>query len=138
MDQGITAAMVAVEPSTGAVRALVGGPGFDHYQYDIATQAPGRQTGSSFKTFTLLTAARLILEDKTAKLQGWAIVDNTVGQDWENVQLSLVAGRLAGSQPSSVGSIEGLVATSESSRAVKIRVPTGSKSSSVSRASFRE
>ena len=25
-------------------------------------------------------------------LQGWASVDNTVGQDWENVQLSLVAG----------------------------------------------
>jgi hypothetical protein len=25
-------------------------------------------------------------------LQGWAIVDNTVGQDWRNVQLSLVAG----------------------------------------------
>jgi hypothetical protein len=25
-------------------------------------------------------------------LQGWAIVDNTVGQDWTNVQLSLVAG----------------------------------------------
>jgi hypothetical protein len=25
-------------------------------------------------------------------LQGWAVVDNTVGQDWENVELSLVAG----------------------------------------------
>ncbi len=25
-------------------------------------------------------------------LQGWAVVDNTVGEDWENVQLSLVAG----------------------------------------------
>lgn len=25
-------------------------------------------------------------------LQGWAIVDNTVGEDWNNVQLSLVAG----------------------------------------------
>lgn len=25
-------------------------------------------------------------------LQGWAIVDNTIGQDWENVELSLVAG----------------------------------------------
>jgi hypothetical protein len=25
-------------------------------------------------------------------LQGWAIVDNTLGEDWENVQLSLVAG----------------------------------------------
>ncbi|HLK19637.1 MAG TPA: carboxypeptidase regulatory-like domain-containing protein [Bryobacteraceae bacterium] len=25
-------------------------------------------------------------------LQGWAIVDNTTGQDWQNIQLSLVAG----------------------------------------------
>jgi len=25
-------------------------------------------------------------------LQGWAIVDNTVGEDWNNVELSLVAG----------------------------------------------
>ncbi|MGO9231765.1 MAG: carboxypeptidase regulatory-like domain-containing protein, partial [Bryobacteraceae bacterium] len=38
---------------------------------------------------------RIVLDDKSGKdplLQGWAIVDNTVGQDWENVQLSLVAG----------------------------------------------
>jgi hypothetical protein len=27
-----------------------------------------------------------------AILQGWAVVDNTVGEDWDNVQLSLVAG----------------------------------------------
>src|SRR5215469_9850697 len=27
-----------------------------------------------------------------AVLQGWAVVDNTVGADWENVQLTLVAG----------------------------------------------
>ena len=27
-----------------------------------------------------------------AILQGWAVVDNTVGSDWDNVQLSLVAG----------------------------------------------
>jgi len=27
-----------------------------------------------------------------ATVQGWAVVDNTVGSDWENVQLSLVAG----------------------------------------------
>jgi hypothetical protein len=27
-----------------------------------------------------------------ATLQGWAVVDNTVGVDWDNVQLSLVAG----------------------------------------------
>lgn len=38
---------------------------------------------------------RVVLNPKQGKsplLQGWAIVDNTVGQDWENVQLSLVAG----------------------------------------------
>ena len=30
--------------------------------------------------------------DGTATMQGWAVVDNTVGADWENVQLALVAG----------------------------------------------
>jgi len=47
-----TAAMAAVEPRTGAVRVLVGGPGFDRYKYDLATQGT-RQPGSSFKTFVL-------------------------------------------------------------------------------------
>ena len=54
--KGITTAMVSVESSTGAVRALVGGPGFKDYKYDIATHEPGRQTGSTFKTFVILTA----------------------------------------------------------------------------------
>ena len=39
---------------------------------------------------------RLVLpsatETRRPLLQGWAIVDNTVGEDWDNVQLSLVAG----------------------------------------------
>jgi hypothetical protein len=38
---------------------------------------------------------RLVIGSKAGQnplLQGWAIVDNTVGQDWEDVQLSLVAG----------------------------------------------
>jgi hypothetical protein len=38
---------------------------------------------------------RLVLSSKSGKkplLQGWAIVDNTVGEDWDKVQLSLVAG----------------------------------------------
>ena len=41
------------------------------------------------------TTYRIVLNSKTGAkplLQGWAIVDNTVGQDWENVDLSLVAG----------------------------------------------
>jgi hypothetical protein len=39
---------------------------------------------------------RLVLpsatEPRKPLIQGWAIVDNTVGEDWENVELSLVAG----------------------------------------------
>lgn len=38
---------------------------------------------------------RILLPTKTDSqplLQGWAIVDNTVGEDWKDVQLSLVAG----------------------------------------------
>lgn len=36
---------------------------------------------------------RLVLTEKGKPLlQGWAIVDNTIGEDWSNVELSLVAG----------------------------------------------
>ena len=38
---------------------------------------------------------RIILSNKANEkplLQGWAIVDNTIGEDWKDVQLSLVAG----------------------------------------------
>src|SRR3984893_17819931 len=41
------------------------------------------------------TTYRLVLSTGSTKkslLQGWGIVDNTVGEDWNNVELSLVAG----------------------------------------------
>ncbi|MGA8409440.1 MAG: carboxypeptidase regulatory-like domain-containing protein [Candidatus Acidiferrales bacterium] len=41
------------------------------------------------------TTYRIVLPSKLGDeplLQGWAIVDNTVGEDWNNVELSLVAG----------------------------------------------
>lgn len=41
------------------------------------------------------TTYRIVLSSRAEKkplLQGWAIVDNTVGEDWEGVELSLVAG----------------------------------------------
>ena len=37
--------------TTGSVAGL--GPGFDRYQYNLATYLPGRQPGSSMKTFVL-------------------------------------------------------------------------------------
>jgi len=50
-----TAALVSVEAGTGAVRAMVGGPGFDNYKYNLATQGL-RQPGSSFKMIVLMAA----------------------------------------------------------------------------------
>src|SRR5690348_2413161 len=41
------------------------------------------------------TTYRIVLPSSASDeplLQGWAIVDNTVGEDWDNVELSLVAG----------------------------------------------
>lgn len=41
------------------------------------------------------TTYRIVLADDAAakpRLQGWAIIDNTVGDDWTDVELSLVAG----------------------------------------------
>ncbi|MEY2454062.1 MAG: hypothetical protein QOD92_3636 [Acidimicrobiaceae bacterium] len=51
-----TIALVSVEPSTGAVRNLVGGPGFENFQYNLATHPNGRQPGSSMKAFVLAAA----------------------------------------------------------------------------------
>src|SRR5207248_11693011 len=54
--RGFTAAVVSVEPGTGAVRALVGGPNFDTTKFNLVTDGDGRQVGSSFKMFTLMAA----------------------------------------------------------------------------------
>ena len=47
-----TAGIVTIEQSTGAVRAMVGGPGFDKYEFNLVTQNK-RNTGSAAKTFVL-------------------------------------------------------------------------------------
>lgn len=54
-DRNFVIALAAVEPGSGQVRALIGGPGFDSFEFNIATQK-GRPTGSAFKTFVLAAA----------------------------------------------------------------------------------
>ncbi len=54
-DREFTMAIAAIEPESGAVRALVGGPRFQDRKFNLATQGD-RQPGSSFKTFVLVTA----------------------------------------------------------------------------------
>ena len=48
-------ALVAFDPTTGAVRALVGGRDFDESRFNRAVQAK-RQSGSAFKPFVFATA----------------------------------------------------------------------------------
>ena len=50
-----SAALVSVDPATGAVRAMVGGSDFDQVKFNLATQAH-RQAGSSFKPFVYAEA----------------------------------------------------------------------------------
>jgi penicillin-binding protein 1A len=50
-----SAALVSVDPATGAVRAMVGGSDFDQVKFNLATQAH-RQAGSSFKPFVFAEA----------------------------------------------------------------------------------
>jgi penicillin-binding protein 1A len=60
-DPDITAALVVMDPQTGAVRAMVGGPGFEKNQFNVVTHYQsndnsGRQPGSTFKVVALTAA----------------------------------------------------------------------------------
>jgi penicillin-binding protein 1A len=65
--EGPTAALVAIENSTGDVRAMVGGRGYDESPFNLATEGE-RQPGSSFKAFDLAAA----LEDGISPYSEWA------------------------------------------------------------------
>ncbi len=64
--EGPTAALVAIENSTGKVRAMVGGRGYDESPFNLATDGE-RQPGSSFKAFDLAAA----LEDGISPDSVW-------------------------------------------------------------------
>jgi len=70
----------------------------DLRRMSIATSGTGdRQLYVSYVSEVPIwkTTYRIVLPAKETDeplLQGWAIVDNTVGEDWNNVELSLVAG----------------------------------------------
>ena len=59
-----SASLVSVEPSTGAVKAVVGGSDFEQVKFNLATQGK-RQPGSSFKTFVLAEAIRQGISPET-------------------------------------------------------------------------
>ena len=55
LPKGPEAALVSLDPRNGHVKALVGGRSYNKNKFNLATQGH-RQAGSSFKTFTLVTA----------------------------------------------------------------------------------
>ena len=59
-----SASLVSVEPSTGAVKAMVGGSDFEQVKFNLATQGK-RQPGSSFKAFVLAEAIRQGISPET-------------------------------------------------------------------------
>jgi penicillin-binding protein 1A len=64
---GPSAALVAIENSTGEVRAMVGGRSYDETPFNLATEGE-RQPGSSFKAFDLAAA----LEDGISPESVWS------------------------------------------------------------------
>ena len=93
---GPAAALVAIDPRTGAVRAMVGGSNFRESQFNLATQAE-RQPGSSFKPIVLATALRqgispvTTFESKTVDIDAgdriWHVT-NYEGEDLGRIDLS--------------------------------------------------
>ena len=65
MDDGMDAALVAIDPRNGHVKALVGGNDFYSDQWNIAVQG-GRPSGSTFKVFTLAAAIEDGMSPQTA------------------------------------------------------------------------
>ena len=68
---GIQASMVSLDTATGAVRAMVGGPGFAPGRNEVNLALRRRQTGSSIKMFVLPAAIE-------AGVMGSDVIDGTL------------------------------------------------------------
>ncbi len=94
-----TAAMVALDPSTGEILAMVGSPEYNDRQlsgqYNAVTGVPGRQPGSSFKlyvygaAFTNGYTAASIVNDQQFSLRGHFI------HNWDGQNRGLITLRVA-------------------------------------------
>jgi len=72
--------LVAIEPKTGFIRAMVGGRDFNVQKYNLAVQAH-RQPGSSFKPFVLAAALEKGIPITKAYQSGPAVI-RLPGQIW--------------------------------------------------------
>jgi penicillin-binding protein 1A len=77
---GPTAALVAIDPHTGEVLAMVGGRNYHRSQFNLATQGE-RQPGSSFKPFVLAAALEEGISPTTT-LDSHPITIDIGGRTW--------------------------------------------------------
>ena len=102
LPDAVQAAIVAIEPATGHVKAMVGGKDYDASKVNLATGSgtnasdPGRPCGSSFKTFTLIAALEAGISPQTtvdcsspAEIQGYGqTLHNSGNKSWGTRPLS--------------------------------------------------
>ena len=78
-----SAALVALDPRTGEILAMVGGRDFATQQFNVAVQGQGRQPGSSFKPFVLISAIEQGKTVEDAYESGPAEFTLPNGQTWK-------------------------------------------------------
>jgi len=77
------AALVAIDPRNGYIKAMVGGKDFREMKFNLATQAK-RQPGSTFKVFALLSALEQgVSPYMTFNPNGNVIFDIEFSEPWE-------------------------------------------------------
>jgi hypothetical protein len=80
-----------------ALEIIAGGRDHQKKSVSLAFRGDGKRTvkvGYVVESPMWKTTYRLVLgADGKAKLQGWALVENTTDDDWNNVRMSLVSGR---------------------------------------------
>jgi penicillin-binding protein 1A len=78
-----SAALVAIDPKTGYIKAMVGGKDFSKDKFNIAVNGK-RQPGSTFKPFVLTTAIEQNISPSiTFNPNGPIVIENPGGQDWK-------------------------------------------------------
>jgi penicillin-binding protein 1A len=118
---GPTASVVAIENSTGEVRAMVGGRSYDESPFNLATNGE-RQPGSSFKAFDLAAA----LEDGISPDSVWTSKEKVLYRPTPNGPEKFVVHNDEGAYSGS-NTLTGATAFSDNSIYAEVGLKVGTK-----------
>ncbi len=120
----LEAALVAIDPASGEMTAMVGGRGYDETQFNRAADAR-RQPGSAFKPFVLLAAMRQAVSGKgkvtlASRISGEPLSVPVPGGTWEPANFG---GEIYGGM-----TVRGMIENSVNTAAVRLAMDAGLKS----------